>query len=34
MFLISCPWCGPRDQREFKPGGEAHIVRPLQPAEL
>jgi len=28
MFLIECPWCGKRDQREFSCGGEAHIVRP------
>mgnify|MGYP006270376749 CR=1 FL=1 len=28
MFLIKCPWCGERDQSEFKYGGEAHIVRP------
>lgn len=34
MFLIPCPWCGPRDQREFKCGGEAHIVRPRLPADL
>ena len=34
MFLIDCPWCGPRDQREFRCGGEAHIRRPANPAEL
>ena len=28
MFLISCPYCGPRDQSEFSYGGEAHITRP------
>ena len=28
MFLISCPFCGERDQSEFKAGGEAHIERP------
>ncbi|WP_439813794.1 sarcosine oxidase subunit delta [Zavarzinia sp. CC-PAN008] len=28
MLLISCPWCGPRDEIEFHCGGEAHIVRP------
>jgi heterotetrameric sarcosine oxidase delta subunit len=28
MLLITCPWCGPRDQSEFSYGGEAHIVRP------
>ena len=34
MFEIPCPYCGPRDQREFSYGGEAHIVRPKNPAEL
>ena len=28
MFLITCPYCGPRDQSEFAYGGEAHIARP------
>ena len=34
MFLIDCPWCGPRDQSEFKPGGEAHIARPPMSADM
>ncbi len=34
MFLIPCPWCGARDQSEFRCGGEAHIVRPSDPASL
>ena len=34
MFLIHCPYCGEREQSEFKAGGEAHIVRPKQPTEL
>jgi len=34
MLLIPCPWCGPRDEIEFKYGGEAHIVRPSDPAAL
>lgn len=34
MLLIDCPWCGPREQREFRYGGEAHIVRPADPAAL
>jgi len=34
MFLIPCPWCGERDQHEFRSGGEAHIVRPLEPEHL
>ena len=34
MFVIDCPYCGEREQSEFKAGGEAHIVRPKQPTEL
>ena len=34
MLLISCPYCGPRPEIEFRYGGEAHIARPLKPAEL
>ena len=34
MYLIPCPWCGERDQREFRSGGEAHIARPLEPEHL
>ena len=34
MFLINCPFCGEREQSEFKAGGEAHIVRQKQPTEL
>ena len=34
MFIINCPYCGERDQSEFSSGGEAHIIRPKQPAEL
>ena len=29
MLIISCPYCGPRDEIEFVCGGEAHIARPL-----
>lgn len=32
MLLIHCPWCGPRDENEFRYGGESHIERPV-PAE-
>lgn len=28
MFIIACPYCGPRDQIEFSYGGEAHRARP------
>ena len=31
MFLIECPWCGPRSQMEFHCHGEAHIARPKDP---
>ena len=34
MLLIRCPWCGLREEAEFSCGGEAHIVRPLQPDTL
>ena len=34
MFIIQCPYCGEREQAEFSCGGEAHIVRPKNPADL
>ncbi len=34
MLLITCPWCGPRDENEFSYAGEAHIVRPKDPFAL
>ncbi len=34
MFLITCPWCGERDQTEFSCHGEAHIARPQHPQQL
>lgn len=34
MFLITCPWCGERDQSEFSCGGQAHIVRPIDNDEM
>ncbi|MFO0996815.1 MAG: sarcosine oxidase subunit delta [Alphaproteobacteria bacterium] len=34
MLLITCPWCGPRDEIEFTCAGEAHIARPPEPALL
>jgi sarcosine oxidase, subunit delta len=34
MMLISCPWCGPRDETEFHYGGEAHRVYPTGSSEL
>lgn len=31
MHIIPCPYCGPRDEVEFKYGGQAHIARPENP---
>lgn len=31
MLLISCPWCGPRDEAEFHYGGQAHVAYPADP---
>lgn len=33
MLLIPCPYCGDRPEIEFSYGGQAHIARPLVPAE-
>lgn len=33
MLRIKCPWCGLRDQAEFRHGGEASIVRPVNPQD-
>jgi sarcosine oxidase, subunit delta len=34
MLLIDCPYCGKRPEVEFRCGGQAHIARPAQPADL
>ena len=34
MLLISCPWCGQRDEREFAYGGQAHVAHPAEPEAL
>ncbi len=34
MLLIPCPYCGDRPELEFRYGGEAHIVRPANPAAV
>ena len=34
MLLITCPYCGSRDESEFTCGGEAHIARPEHPESL
>jgi heterotetrameric sarcosine oxidase delta subunit len=28
MLLIRCPWCGPREEPEFRYGGEAGVAAP------
>ena len=34
MLRISCPFCGTRDQDEFRFGGEASVQRPVQPDQV
>ncbi|HEY3005103.1 MAG TPA: sarcosine oxidase subunit delta [Kribbellaceae bacterium] len=34
MLLISCPWCGPRNETEYHYGGQAHVAYPEDPAAL
>ncbi len=34
MIRIECPWCGLRSESEFTCGGQSHIVRPENPAEV
>jgi sarcosine oxidase subunit delta len=34
MLLIRCPYCGERPETEFRYAGEAHIARPLKPADM
>ncbi len=34
MLLIPCPWCGPRDEIEFRYGGQAHVAYPQDPDAL
>ncbi|NJC72657.1 sarcosine oxidase subunit delta [Planosporangium thailandense] len=34
MMLISCPWCGPREEAEFHYGGQAHVSYPEDPSAL
>jgi heterotetrameric sarcosine oxidase delta subunit len=34
MLLIPCPWCGQRDETEFRYGGQAHVAYPEDPAAL
>lgn len=34
MLLIRCPWCGPRDEIEFRYGGQAGIGYPPEADSL
>ena len=34
MQLVECPWCGPREEVEFRYGGQAHVPYPADPAAL
>ena len=34
MLLVPCPNCGPRPEIEFRCGGQAHLVRPADPAAI
>lgn len=34
MLQIPCPWCGPREEVEFRYGGQANIARPGSPEAL
>jgi sarcosine oxidase, subunit delta len=34
MQLISCPWCGDREEAEFHYGGQAHVPYPADPHSL
>jgi sarcosine oxidase, subunit delta len=32
MLVIPCPWCGTRPENEFRYCGQAHVIRPVNPA--
>jgi heterotetrameric sarcosine oxidase delta subunit len=34
MLRIPCPWCGPREEIEFRYGGQAHLAYPDNPGSL
>jgi sarcosine oxidase delta subunit len=34
VLLISCPWCGPRDEAEFHYGGQSGVAYPEEPDGL
>ena len=31
MLHVPCPWCGPRDETEFRYGGQAGLAYPVDP---
>jgi heterotetrameric sarcosine oxidase delta subunit len=34
VLLVPCPWCGPREEIEFRYGGQAGIAYPSDPDAL
>jgi heterotetrameric sarcosine oxidase delta subunit len=34
MLRIPCPWCGPREEVEFRHGGQARAVPPMSVDDL
>jgi len=34
MLIIKCPYCGLRDQTEFRCGGEVSVNRPVAPSSV
>jgi heterotetrameric sarcosine oxidase delta subunit len=34
VLSIRCPWCGERDEVEFRYGGQAHVSYPADPEAL
>lgn len=34
MMLLTCPWCGPREETEYRYGGQAHVPHPESPSDL
>lgn len=34
MLLITCPYCGPRNETEYHYGGQAHVPSPAEASEL
>jgi sarcosine oxidase, subunit delta len=34
MLLLTCPWCGPRNETEYHYGGQAHVAYPEDTSAL